>query len=332
MKSFLISFTIFLSLLILPSCENNTDKPVYKSYIDYLSDKSIESIHILDNDIWVLSSKICDTCYVPPEMSSIPMISQLTIINDTSFDFEEPTSFSSQAVGHRGSLYAASFNKILKLNGINDYEVILETGDFDFYYFAFDRNNNIWLSGYNGIAFWNGSELEVYNTSNSELPSDITHGLAIDNTGNVWIALDFEGVLKISGDKWEVISNIEIPGLKSSSNLRSPIVDTENNIWFSVYNSDTTSNILKYDGEDWNYEYPNQSGAGNIKIDSNGNIWIITNESENYSYKRSTLTYLQNNEWISFDVSKIESYILTVNSDNETVYIGTVEGLKVMKK
>ncbi len=331
MKSFLTSFTIFLSLLILPSCENNTDKPVYKSYIDYLSDKSIESIHILGDDIWVLSSKLCDTCYVSPEMSSIPMISQLTIINDTSFDFEEPISFS-RAVGHRGSLYVASHNKIVKLKGIKNHEIILETGDFDFYYFAFDKNNNIWLGGYNGIAFWNGSELKVYNTSNSELPSNITHGLAIDNTGNVWIALDFEGVLKIEGDKWEVISNIEIPGLKSSSNLISPIVDTENNIWFSVYNSDTTSNILKYDGEDWNYEYPNQSGAGIIKIDSNGTIWIITNESENYSYKRSTLTYLQNNEWINFDVSSIKSYILTVNSDNETVYIGTVEGLKVIEK
>ncbi len=332
MKPLLNSFAIFLSLLILSSCENNTDKPVYKSYIDYLSDKSIESIHILGDDIWVLSSKVCDTCYVPPEMSSISMISQLTIINDTNFDFEEPISFTSQAVSHQGSLYVAAHNKIVKLNGINDSEIILETGDFDFYYFAFDNNNNIWLGGYNGIAFWNGSELKVYNTGNSELPSNITHGLAIDNTDNVWIALDYKGVLKIEGDKWEVISNIEIPGLKSTSNLRSPVIDNDNNVWFGVSNSDTTSNILKYDGEDWNYEYPNQSGAGIIKIDSNDTIWIITNESENYSYKRSTLTYLQNNEWISFDVSMIESYILTVNSDNEKVYVGTVRGLIVIEK
>ena len=330
MKSFLNCLVIFL--LVLSSCENNADKPVYNSYLDYLSDKSIESIHILDNDIWVLSSKICDTCYVAPEMSSIPMISQLTIINDSSFDFEEPIFFSSQAVGHHGSLYVASQNKILKLNSIKDYEVILETGDFSFYYFAFDKNNNIWLAGYNGIAFWNGSELKVYNSSNSELPSNITHGLAIDNANNVWIALDYEGILKISGDKWEVISNSEIPGLKSSSNLRSPVIDNDNNIWFGVFNSDTTSNILKYDGENWNYEYPNQSGAGIIKIDSNGTIWIITNESENYSFKRSTLTYLQNNEWVLSDVGSIESYILTVNSDDETVYIGTAEGLKVMER
>ncbi len=332
MKPSLNILAIILLFLISFSCERNVNKPVYNLYLDYLSDKSIVSIHILDDDVYVFSSKVCDTCYVSPVMSSIPMISQLTLINDSSFDFEEPTSFWIPAVSHQGSLYAASQNKIFKLNGIKNNELILETESFDFYYFAFDKNNNIWLGGYNGIAFWNGSELKVFNTSNSELPSNITHGLAIDNTDIVWIALDFEGVLKITGDKWDVISNIEIPGFKTSSYVRSPIVDNENNIWFTVFNSDTTSSILKYDGEDWNYEYPNQNGAGIINIDSHGTIWVSTNERENYSFKSSTLTYLQNEEWINFDVSMIGSYILTVNSDDETVYIGTAEGLKVMKK
>lgn len=331
MKTLIKHLTIIL-LLGFFSCEKNDSYLNNESYLDYLSDKAIVSIRIFDDNIWILSTKECDTCYVAPHMSFRPMISQLTVINDSSYDYEEPTFVSIPTMDHQGNLYTTSQNKIFKFNGIKDYEIILETGDFNFNYFKFDKNDNIWFGGYNGIAFWNSSELKIYNTSNSELPSDITHGLAIDNTGSVWIALDFKGLLKITDDKWEIISNSEIPGLKTYSYLRSLIVDNENNIWFNVFSSDTTSSILKYDGKNWNYQYPNQNGYGTINIDSKGIFWIINSEYENYSFKKSTLTYLQNNEWIDFDVSMIKSKILTVNADDRNVYIGTVEGLIVIDK
>lgn len=327
-----IKYLTIIFLMGLFSCEKNNSLLNKKSYIDYLSDKAIVSIRIFDDDIWLLSNKYCDTCYVSPIMSSRPIISQLTVINDSIFDYEEPTFVSTPTKDNQGNLYTASQNKIFKINRIKDYEIILETGEFDFNYFTFDKNDNIWLGGYNGIAFWNGSELKIYNTSNSELPSNITHGLAIDNTGIVWIALDFKGLLKITDDKWEIISNSEIPGLKTSSYLWSPIVDNENNIWFNVFSPATPSCFLKYDGNNWNYVYPDQEGYGYINIDTKGTIWIINAIYENSSFKNSTLTYLQNNEWINFDVTMIKSKILTVNSDDKNVYIGTVKGLRVVEK
>ncbi len=197
---------------------------------------------------------------------------------------------------------------------------------------VFDKNDNIWLSGYNGIAFWNGNELKVYDTNNSDLPSDNTHGLNIDNSNNVWVTLDFKGLLKITGDDWKIIPNSEIPGLDEYSYLHSPIVDNENNIWFNVFSPDTNSSILLYDSKEWIYQYPNQNGYGTINIDSQGTFWIINSEYDNYSFKNSTLAYLQNNEWINYDVSMIESKILTVNADDRNIFIGTVNGLVVIDK
>ena len=314
------------------SCEREDSNYRYNSYIDYLSDKAILSIRIINDNIWILSSKQCETCYVAPQMSFRPTITQLTLINDSSFDYEEPTSVGIPCPDSKGDLYTAASNKIYKLNNIKDYELILETGNFYFNSFAFDKNDNIWLSGYNGIAFWNGNELKVYNTNNSELPSDITHGLTIDNSGNVWVTLDFNGLLKISGDDWEIIPNSAIPGLTDYSYLNSPIVDNENNIWFIVFSPDTNSNILVYDSKEWIYQYPNQNGYGTINIDSQGIFWIIISEYENYSFKKSTLAYLFNNEWTNFDVSMIDTKILTLNAEDKKIFIGTVEGLVVIDR
>ncbi len=325
----LFTTLIFLGLL---SCEKNDSNIKDKSYSDYLSDKAVISIRLFNNNVWILSAKICDTCYVSPYMSYRPVISQLVVINDSGFDYEEPTSVSNLTVDHHGNLYTASQNKIFKQTGIKNYELILDTKDFNFQDFTFDKNDNIWLSGYRGIGFWNHQEFKVFNSGNSELPSNIIHGLTIDKDDNVWVALDFKGLLKISGDKWEIIPNSEIPGLKTSSYLSNPIVDNENNIWFYVFNLGTSSNILKFNGKDWNYEYPNQNGDGIINIDSKGTIWVINDEIENYSFKKSTLTYLQNNEWINLDVNMIKSKIITVNSDDRKIYIGTVDGLKVIEK
>lgn len=331
MKTAFKHFTVIL-LLGLFSCEKNDTQIKNKLYGDYLSDKAILSIGLFNNNSWILSTKICDTCYVAPFMSYRPMISQLTKIYDSGFVYEEPTIVSSPTMDHHGNLYTATKNKLFKLIGIGNYQLILETKDFNFYNYAFDKNDNIWFAGYNGIGFWNHQEFKVYNTSNSELPSNIIHGLTIDNYDNVWVALDFKGLLKISGVKWEILPNSEIPGLKTSSYLSNPIADNENNVWFHVFNSNTGSSILKFNGKDWNYEYPNQNGYGTINIDSKGTIWVINDEIENYSFKKSTLAYLKNSEWIKFDVSLIKSKITTINSDDKKFYIGTVEGLRVIEK
>ena len=322
------------------SCDKHDDDFIKGSNIinvsddalNYLSDKAILSIQVAENSILILSSKNCDTCYIHPCMSHIPTIEQLSLINDSDFYYEEPTFVEVISLDNHGNFFTSVGNKIYKTNRLGDNELVLETGGFLFNSMVFDKNDNIWLSGYNGMAYWNGNELKVYNTGNSELPTDIIHGLAIDNSGNVWVTLDFKGLLKITGDEWKIISNLEIPGLNEYSYLKYPIVDFENNIWFGVFSSDTNSSILKYDNNIWSYQYPNQNGYGTIIADSEDQIWIINSEYENHTFKKSKLTYLKNSEWINFDVSMIESKILLLNANDKQVFIGTTDGLVVIAR
>ena len=79
-------------------------------------------------------------------MSHIPTVRQLTLISDSSFEYEEPTSVRMLCIDSKGDLYTTSGKNIYKLNNIGDYELVLETGDFYFNSFAFDKSDNIWLS------------------------------------------------------------------------------------------------------------------------------------------------------------------------------------------
>ena len=341
---------VFLLAVGLSSCEETDNFQKDLTYSEYLNDKSIHLIRIFNGDIWVSSTNVCDTCYVAPQNSRVPLTAQLIRINNSGFDYEEPTNVSAPVADNRGNLYVSgnlwqypyeSRNKLFRVKAIGKYELVLETGDFYFDDFAFDRNNNIWFHGHEGIAFYNGSDLKVYDTSNSMLPTNINHGLAIGKDGIVWVALDHEGgLLKITGDKWEFIPYANIPG--NISYLSNPIVDNENNIWFRVSTlnrTDTKSDILRFDGRDWYYEY---IGHGDytraMEIDSEGIIWVITFDME-YSHegypitKSSDITYYQDEAWTNFDIGDIRNTeIFTLNADSKRIYIGTGKGMKVIEK
>ncbi len=323
----LIKVLLIAILIGLFACESDNSDLNTDTYLDYLSDKSILSIKIYNDTIWVSSSKYCDTCYVAPYMCYIPIIEQLTMIKDSYYEYDEPTIFETPNIDNQGNLYVASNNALYKLNAINNYSKILETGEFNFNSFAFDKNDNIWFTGDNGIAYWDKFDLTIYNSNNSELPSDITHGLAIDSSNIVWITLDFEGLLKINTSFWEVIPNSEIPGLNENSYLRNPIIDNKNNIWFTVFNPAVNSNVLVFNGTDWRYEYPNDDDFGRLNVDSEGTIWAIGNKYDNGNFSNSCLSYYKNGEWFDLDISSVSSQILTVNSNNNKVYIGTLNGL-----
>lgn len=316
---------LLITILIgLYSCENDNTQINNGTYLDYLTDKAITSIRIYDQTIWISSTKICDTCYIAPYLSHIPTIEQLTMIKGSNFEFVEPSAFGTPREDSKGNLYVASNNTLYKLIDINNYSVVLETGDFNFNSFTFDNDDNVWFSGYSGIAFWNKTDLRIYNSNNSELPTDIIHGLVVDNSGIVWVALDFQGLLKIEFENWSIFPNSEIIGLKDNSYLHNLNIDSENNIWFNIFSPDINSNILVYNGSDWTYQ---NDHYGNLTKDYKGTIWAINNNYDNGSLISSSLSFYRDNEWVGFDISDIDSKILTVNSDDNKVYIGTLNGL-----
>lgn len=326
MKSIHILLAI-LTLATVASCERENSP---ESYLDYLSDKTINGIHLIGDTVYVQTWRQCKECDVPSYMSYIPGVHEWTLISGTTYKNYSLADFSGIPVkDNKGDRYIAKGNTIYKLID-REYKTLLNTGNFTFNEFTFDNENNIWLSGSNtGIAFWNKSELKTYNTQNSQLPTNITHGLAVDNSGTVWVSLDFKGLLKITNGQWQIIPNDQIPGLDKYSYLQGPRVITANSVWFEVFSPDTTSNILRFENSNWKYEFPEAGVHSILNKDSQGTVWAISHHNENSKFKRSTLKYYRNNEWIDFNVSDINLFITTVNADDSKVYIGTVNGLVV---
>jgi hypothetical protein len=321
---------LLLSVFLIPAISCEKEFPENNlSYIEHLRNRSIINIQIKDDTLFILSSRYCDTCHVPPYISSIPQIVEWTVIHDASFRDYKPGDFSGFPVhDNRGNSYIAKENTIFKLNDAGEYERLINTGSYVFTYFTFDMNDNIWFYGdNNGIAFWNKSELKIYNTLNSELPVNRIHGLAVDRSGIVWISLDFKGLLKIENQQWTVIPNSGIPGMSEYSYLTGPKIVDENSVWFEVFNPDTTSCILRYRNDTWNYEFPDDTKYSVLIKDSRGTIWAVSNFYNYSDFNYSTLKYYNGNSWSDFDISGINSRILSVNADDHKVYIGTTTGL-----
>ncbi|MFV0266914.1 MAG: hypothetical protein ACK5HT_07255 [Draconibacterium sp.] len=97
-------FLLFVVLSGLLSCETTNTQTKPESYLDYLSDKTITSIKLYTNRLWISSSKYCDTCYTHPASSAIPTIEQLTVIENSTYEYDEGTIFGTPISDNEGNL------------------------------------------------------------------------------------------------------------------------------------------------------------------------------------------------------------------------------------
>ncbi len=102
--------------------------------------------------------------------------------------------------------------------GIIDY--IEEIGNIKVSDLTTDNDNTLWIgSVFFGLGKFDGSSLEIFNTSNSELSDDRVVGFAWDKDEKLWIAT-MDGITSIIGDQWE---NISVYNSGLSSNMCSCI-------------------------------------------------------------------------------------------------------------
>lgn len=328
-----IKYFLFAIIILFSACskEDFMDMPSLSN--EFLAQKSIYDIRIFNDEVWVRSERPCDTCNVPGHSSYIPVISQLGRIKGSDYRYDESKPLVIPVADNRGNLYTATKNEILKINDIKNYTSVLKTGDFEFTDFGFDKNNHIWMSGNKGIASWDGKKLTVYDTSNSDLTSNITHGMAVDGLGNIWITLDFKnGVLKISDGRWEIFGLDRIDGSTSNSYFSKPVVDKDNRVWFTVINSPYSTNVVNFDGKSWTTEFPQILRHGQLFADSQGKIWRLNHIIDTSSTMKFTLQYLAGESWINYDVSDISHLILSLDADMNNVYLGTADGLVVKRR
>ena len=148
---------------------------------------------------------------------------------------------------------------------------------------AVDNQGNIWIgmtpvsgatSSLGGLAKFDGTKWTVYNTDNSDLPSDCIKTLVADSQENIWVGTN-NGLAKFNGINWTVY-NKDNSGLPTNM-LTALTFDTQGNLWIGTFDE----GVVKFDGTNWTvYNYWNsglpKGDVFTFAFDSQGNLWYGT--------------------------------------------------------
>ncbi|MDR3706654.1 MAG: T9SS type A sorting domain-containing protein [Paludibacteraceae bacterium] len=151
---------------------------------------------------------------------------------------------------------------------------------------AIDKKGNKWV-GYSGkynasrigygISKFDGSTWTNYNKAGGYLPHDMVNGVAVDASGNVWIAT-YGGLVKYDGTNWTTYTSSN-SGLVDNV-LYTVAVDKNNCVWVGT----EINGVCKFDGTSWtNYTKSNTNGGLSndvvellVYVDKQNKKWFST--------------------------------------------------------
>jgi|GEM_PF-6568528 len=79
-----------------------------------------------------------------------------------------------------------------------------------------DAQGRLWLGSSLGVAMWNGSAFQFFDSSNANIPNGITKKLVARKDGTLVLATETDGVHVLRGDSWSPLGSDggTVPGLK----------------------------------------------------------------------------------------------------------------------
>lgn len=142
-----------------------------------------------------------------------------------------PCTANSIEIDSSQNMWIGGYNYLFKFDGINwsEYNISAPSGN-NVNSIAIDINNNKWLGTQNGLTKFDGI-FTNYNTSNSNLPSNLVRSVAIDSIGIIWAGTDY-GLAKYDGVNWTIFTKFN-SGLPSN-NIISLAIDKNNIIWIGT--------------------------------------------------------------------------------------------------
>ena len=148
------------------------------------------------------------------------------------------------------------------------------------------------------IIFSQNPAWMVYNTSNSEIPSNTINCIAMDSDNNKWIGTN-EGLVKFDGITWEICdtTNSELP----SNWIFCIAIDKSDNKWIG-----TSEGLVKFDGITWIVYNSTNSGLPSnqiekIVIDNYGNKWL--GKVSDGIWQLFGLVKFDDNTWTVYDTT-----------------------------
>ena len=145
------------------------------------------------------------------------------------------------------------------------------------------ENDSIWICSNNGLALLYNDTVQVFDTTNTTLPTQSFYSYHRDSEGRIWIGSINKGLIGWDSDSTYVMYNSD--NTEITSNFINAIAeDSEGTIWFanddgfaSLTNGIVTVHPELY--EDWSIVA--------IEVDEDDNIWIGTAHFGLYIYNKS---------------------------------------------
>lgn len=200
----------------------------------------------------------------------------------------------------------------------------------------FDSKNNLWIAfSEGGIAKYENSKWEFYNTENSPLPGEYVSNMKFDSKDNLWVRADYK-LVKIHNNNWTVYdsSNSDL----SLKYIYKMAIDKSDNIWFST---NKFGDIYKFDGNTVTNFNPLNSGikdglVTSVFVDSQNNKWFGYNSESNFKgmnvYREGGINFEPvsvsegNNNSISIKPNPVDDYIeININSEELQFFASKVQ-------
>ena len=181
---------------------------------------------------------------------------------------------------------------------------------------VFDKNETMWLGTVgSGLIKFDGMNTTVYDTTNSDIPSNIVYSAKIDSKNIIWLATA-KGLASFDGESWKV-NNTENSGLVEDV-IFALEIDELDKIWLGLM----SKGLMSYDRVKFksillsSKEFPSNSVYA-IAFDKNKSALIGTNKG---------LVTFDYNSWLLYDSSNSglnNPYILSLGVDRfNTIWIG----------
>lgn len=215
-----------------------------------------------------------------------------------------------------------------------------------------DSNNNIWVGGYKGVAFFNGTNWSFFDISNTNFPHNTVNSITEDINGNIWIAggSAYQSfIAKYDGINWTTYFPPGVP-----YEFYKIIIDSLDNKWIGAYDG-----LFEFDNQNQWQAYTNFNGSlvsdnhtFDIAYAKNSNtIWLATSKGLfkknlsifqhiSYTWTESLAIDINENVWTSpFFSDSLNIYnqngqiINTFTSNNSGLpYIPYVNSIAISKE
>jgi ligand-binding sensor domain-containing protein len=182
-----------------------------------------------------------------------------------------------------------------------------------------ETSSTIWMATNGGLVAVDKQSKAVsqFTKTNGGLPSNRVEGVAIDNSGNLWIGTYSMNLAKYNGTSW---TSVPYPtSFPSTIKTHSIRFDQNNVLW-----AGTSHGLVKYDGTNWDLFNVSSTGvnfffdAWDIEIDAQGNIYTVS----------SNVIRFNGTTWEDISTSGISSYggAHTEMLSNGTFVFGNLAG------